>query len=234
MAERLNDVPVVKSADRYEGGIFALRHLGTDGPPLLFIIDDGFQHWRLSRDVDVVLVDGLNPFGNRKMLPVGPLRGPVSELKGADIIVITKVRNEALATEISLINKEAPVYFASHEVTGVRGPDGLVDIGLMKNKNIVAFCGIANPGSFRKTLSALGCRIVELKSYRDHYHYVEADLATLEDCAKRHGADYLVTTEKDMVKIRELPRSPANLFSLEIGFRVDQGFYKEVFKKIES
>jgi tetraacyldisaccharide 4'-kinase len=232
MAERLNDVPVVKSADRYEGGIFALRHLGKDGPPLLFILDDGFQHWRLSRDVDVVLVDGLNPFGNRKMLPVGPLRGPLSELRGADIIVITKARNEALAAEISLINNVAPVYFASHEVTGVRGPDGLVDIGLMKDRNVVAFCGIANPESFKETLSSLGCKIVELKNYRDHYRYDQADMTNLDACRKRHGAEFLVTTEKDMVKIRELQRIPSNLLSLEIGFSVDQGFYDEVFKKI--
>jgi len=234
MAERLHDVPVVKSADRYEGGIFAGHHLGNDGLPLLFILDDGFQHWRLSRDVDIVLVDGLDPFGNRKMLPVGPLRGPVSELKEADIIVITKVKNEALAGEIKLITKDSPVYFASHEVTGLRGPDGLVDIGLMKDKNIVAFCGIANPGSFRKTVSALGCKIVEFKSYRDHYRYVQADMTDLEECGKRRAADFLITTEKDMVKIRELLRSPSNLLSLEIGFRVDQGFYDEVFKKIES
>jgi len=231
MVGRLKDVPVVKSADRYEGGIFAARHLGNEGPPLLFILDDGFQHWQLSRDVDVVLVDGLDPFGNRKMLPAGPLRGPVSELKGADIIVITKVRNEALASEIKLINEEAPVYFALHEVTGLRGPEGIVDMGLMKDKNIFAFCGIANPGSFRKTLSALGCTIVALKSYRDHYRYVQADMTDLAQCGMRLGADFLITTEKDMVKIRELRQVPSNLLSLEIGFSVDRGFYDEVFKK---
>jgi len=234
MARRLKDVPVVKSADRYEGAIFAARHLGQDGPPLLFILDDGFQHWQLCRDVDVVLVDGLDPFGNRKMLPVGPLRGPVSELKGADIIVITKVRNEALAGEIKLITKNLPVHFASHEVTGLRGFDGIVDMGLMKDKNIFAFCGIANPGSFRKTVSSLGCKIVEFKSYRDHYRYLQADMTDLEERGMRLGADFLITTEKDMVKLRELLRAPSNLLSLEIGFSVDKGFYDEVFKKIES
>ncbi len=234
MAGRLKDVPVVKTADRYQGGIFAARHLGNDGLPLLFILDDGFQHWQLSRDVDVVLVDGLDPFGNRKLLPVGRLRGPVSELKDADIIVITKVRNEALASEIKLINKKAPIYFASHEVTGLRGPDGNVDMDLMKDKNIFAFCGIANPVSFRKTLSALACTIVKFKSYSDHYRYVQADMTDLEDCGMKLGVDFLITTEKDMVKIRELPRVPSNLLSLEIGFSVDKGFYDEVFKKTES
>jgi len=170
MADRLKDVLVVKSADRYGGGVFAMQQTWGDDPNLLFILDDGFQHWRLSRDVDIVLVDGQNPFGNRKMLPAGPLRGPLTELKDADIFVITKARNEALALELQKINGDAPVFFATHEVTGIRRADGTVaDIDLLKGRRVLAFCGIANPASFLKTLSILGCKIVELKQYRDHY-----------------------------------------------------------------
>ena len=235
MAQRLKNVPVVKSADRYEGGLFAARHFGNQNLPLLFILDDGFQHWRLARDVDIVLVDGQNPFGNRKMLPVGPLRGPLTELKYADILVITKKRNEPLAAELKEINREAPVYFASHEITGLRDPGGsLTDIGIMKGKNVLAFCGIANPGSFLNTLSTLDCSIADLKKYRDHYRYNQRDMSDLEEMGRRLGADLLITTEKDMVKIRELPRIPANLFSLEIGFGVEQDFYDEVFRRIDG
>ena len=233
MARRLKDVPVVKSADRYEGGLFAARHFGNESLPLLCILDDGFQHWRLARDVDIVLVDGQNPFGNRKMLPVGPLRGPLTELKHAHIMVVTKKRNEPLAAELKDINVDAPVYSASHEITGLRGPDdSLMNIGMMKGRNVLAFCGIANPESFRNTLSALGCRITDLKKYRDHYRYNEKDMSGLEEMGKRLRTDYLITTEKDMVKIRELPRIPANLLSLEIGFSVDKDFYAEVFRRI--
>ena len=231
MAERLKDVPVVKSADRYEGGIFAMQQPWGDDPDLLFILDDGFQHWRLSRDIDIVLVDGQDPFGNRKMLPVGPLRGPLAELKDADILVITKARNEALALELRNINKDAPVFFATHEVTGIRKTDGTVAApDLLKGGKVLAFCGIANPESFKKTLSLLGCMIVELKQYRDHYRYGCEDISVLEEKGKRLGAEFLLTTEKDMVKIRELKCVPRNLLSVEIGFSIAKSFYDEVFK----
>jgi len=231
MAGRLKGVPVVKSADRHEGGLFAMQQSWGDDPALLFILDDGFQHWRLSRDIDIVLVDGQDPFGNRKMLPVGPLRGPLAELKDADILVITKARNEALALELHKINKDASVFFATHEVTDIRKADGTVAAsGLLKGVKALAFCGIANPASFKKTLSHLGCGIVELKQYRDHYRYVREDISWLEEKGKRLGAEFLLTTEKDMVKIRELKCVPRNLLSIEIGFSIDKSFYNEVFK----
>jgi tetraacyldisaccharide 4'-kinase len=234
IAGRLKDVPVVKSADRYEGGTFAVRHLSNDSTPLLFILDDGFQHWRLARDLDVVLVDGLDPFGNRKLLPVGPLRGPVGELGSADIIVITKARNSALAAEIKGINNHAPFYFASAEVTGIRGSEGgLVDAGLINGRSVLAFCGIANPASFRETITTLGGIVAGLQAYRDHYRYTQKDMIDIEKVGKGLGADFLVTTEKDIVKLRELPRVPSNLLSIEIGFKIDAGFYDTMFGKLQ-
>ena len=233
MAERLRDVAVVKSADRYEGGVFTMQHPWGKDPHMLFILDDGFQHWRLSRDIDIVLVDGKNPFGNRKMLPAGPLRGPMTELKDADILVISKVKNDALASELHKINGNAPVFFATHEVTGIRQADGAsVDSGLLKDRKILAFCGIAHPASFRMTLSLLGCTIVDLKQFRDHYQYVSKDIGELEERGRRLGVEFLLTTEKDMVKIRELKCAPSNLLSVEIGFSVDKCFYEEVFKMV--
>ncbi|MGO9378631.1 MAG: tetraacyldisaccharide 4'-kinase [Dissulfurispiraceae bacterium] len=233
MADRLKDVLVVKSADRYEGGVFAMQQPRGDDPNLLFILDDGFQHWRLSRDVDIVLVDGQNPFGNRKMLPVGPLRGPLSELKDADILVITKAGNEALALELHKMNGDVPVFSATHEVTGIRQADGAAaDFDLLKGEKVLAFCGIANPASFTKTLSLLGCKVVELKQYRDHYRYCLWDIRGLEERGKRLGVEFLLTTEKDMVKIRELKFTPSNLLSVEIGFSIDKRFYDEAFKKV--
>ncbi|HMK56359.1 MAG TPA: tetraacyldisaccharide 4'-kinase [Dissulfurispiraceae bacterium] len=232
MARRLKNVPVVKSADRYEGGLLALRRFGDSAErPLLFILDDGFQHWMLHRDADVVLVDGQTGFGNGKMLPVGPLRGPLSELKDADILVITKTRNEQLADNIRKVNPEAPIFFATHEITGLVRPDGeTVDRAVLKNKKVLAFCGIANPGSFRKTISRFGCEVVELRQFRDHHRYNEKELRNMEAKARELGAEFLLTTEKDMVKLIELSSAPANLLSVEIGFCADAGFYEQLFK----
>ncbi len=233
MAERLKDVPVVKSADRYEGGVFALRNLGND-EKIIFILDDGFQHWRLKRDIDIVLVDGLKPFGNRSMLPVGPLRGPLTELKNADIFVITKVRNEMLGKELKELNGSAPVFFSSYEITGLRDYKGeFRPAEQLKNKNIFAFCGIANPGSCEKTLASTGCNVLGMKTYRDHYGYGRSDVLELSSKANNLAVDYIITTEKDMVKLKVLQELPANLFSLEIGVKADAGFYDEVFRKLQ-
>ena len=90
MAEQLKGVPIIKGADRYEAGKFALGCLPANLRPDIFILDDGFQHWRLFRDKDILLIDGTNPFGNRRLLPLGPLREPLNAIARADIIVITK------------------------------------------------------------------------------------------------------------------------------------------------
>src|SRR5208283_620267 len=119
MAERLKGVPVIKSASRYDGGVFALESfLSSPAAPFIFILDDGFQHWGLHRDANIVLVDGLNPFGNRQMLPHGILREPLGELKRADIFVITRRRDERLADELRDAWPGKPVYFSEYRVVG--------------------------------------------------------------------------------------------------------------------
>ena len=233
MAERLRGVPVVKAADRYEGGIFAIKHLEKRDQPFLFILDDGFQHWKIERDVDIVLVDGLNPFGNRKLLPLGPLRAPLGEIAEADVLVITKKINETVAAELRTLNDKAPVFFSHYDTDGVSDKVGnLSDISMLAGKKIYAFCGIANPESFRNTLSLSGCHLSGLKEYSDHHSYAQKDIAGVVDMAGSLGADYIITTEKDMVKIREFGRLPGNLLWLSISFRAEGRFYDEIFGRI--
>ncbi len=236
MAERLKDVPVVKCSDRYEGGMFALQHLSTHSPihpfthsPILFILDDGFQHRRLYRDMDIVLIDGLKPFGNRRMLPIGPLREPLKELKRADIFVVTKAKNKALSDELRDINPEAPIYFSEYRIHKVRDMDGNeYPIEMLKDKKVYAFCGIANPESFRQTVLSITGDIAGFKIYGDHYKYTETDILYLGKQCKALNCDFLITTEKDMVKLREL-NTPDNLLCVEIGFYVDEGFFDYLF-----
>jgi tetraacyldisaccharide 4'-kinase len=235
MAERLGDVPVVKSADRYEGGLFAIRNLPAGSDSLIFILDDGFQHWRLARDVEIVLVDGINPFGNRRLLPFGPLRGPLTELGKADIMVVTKVNNYALAAELRTINNHTNIYSSHYDVSGLRRVDrSFSDAGILAGKRAFAFCGIANPVSFRNTLEQLGCNLLGMKDYRDHHSYTEPDMKELSDSADRLCADYIVTTEKDMVKVRELKGFPKNLFSVEVSFAAEEGFFEDIFSRVKS
>ena len=231
MAERLKDVPIVKCADRYEGGMFFLQNYEPSAMSHqpIFILDDGFQHWRLYRDMDIVLVDGLKPFGNRRMLPIGPLREPLKELKRADIFVVTKTRNESLSNELRGINPHAPVYFSEYRMLGLRDSNGTeLPMETLKNKKVYAFCGIANPESFRQTVLSITGDIAGFKIYGDHYKYTETDILYLGKQCKALNCDFLITTEKDMVKLREL-NTPDNLLCVEIGFYVDEGFFDYLF-----
>lgn len=244
MAERLKDVPIVKCSDRYEGGMFALQHLSTHSS-IIFILDDGFQHWRLYRDMDIILIDGLNPFGNRRMLPMGPMREPLNELKRADIFVVTKAENfegqspfEVLSDELRNINPEAPVYFSGYRIHKVRDMDNNeYPIEMLKDKKIYAFCGIANPDSFKRTVLSITGDIAGFKIYGDHYKYTETDILYLGKQCKALNCDFLITTEKDMVKIKEFQISnfkfqDDNILCLEIDFAADAAFFDEVFKNI--
>jgi tetraacyldisaccharide 4'-kinase len=241
MAEKLNDVPIVKCANRYEGGMFAFTNLPIHQfthSPILFILDDGFQHYNLHRDIDIVLIDGLNPFGNRRMLPIGPLREPLNELKRADIFVVTKAKNKALSDELRDINPEAPVYFADYRIHKVKDMDGNeYPIEMLKDKRVYAFCGIANPDPFRQTVLSVAGEARGFRAYRDHYKYAEADILYLGQQCKDLNCDFLITTEKDMIKIKELQVSNFkfrinNILCLEIEFCVDSSFFDEVFKNI--
>ena len=255
IAERLKNVPIVKCADRYKGGMFAIQSLQPsafslqpiDTKPPLFILDDGFQHWRLYRDLNIVLINGQNPFGNRKMLPSGPLRGPLVELKRANIFVITNIRDgeterqqygEDIISELRKFNPDAPVYFSEYKMFRVRNVAGSeFSVEALKDKKGHAFCGIANPESFRQMVLPLCEELVGFKSYRDHHHYTKADLLYLVNQSEKHNSDFLITTGKDMVKIREL-KIPDNILRLknwlclEIDCHVDTAFFDRVLKNI--
>jgi tetraacyldisaccharide 4'-kinase len=284
MAEKLKGVPIVKGEDRYKGGVFALQNLEdtledtetrrhgdtetalfTDSPihrfthsPIVFILDDGFQHWNLFRDKDILLIDGMNPFGNRRLLPLGPLREPLSAIGRADIIVITKTdgtrksavppthpsswRGESegggdssqrpinsLVKEIRQYNTKAPIYFAGHSPAKFTTASGdIFPLEWAKKKRFFGFSGIGNPASFKDTLLSTGLDLKGFKSYRDHYRYNSRDIENIIEDSKKSNADWIVTTEKDIMRLRVL-NIPANLVALSIEFMVSGGFYSEVF-----
>jgi tetraacyldisaccharide 4'-kinase len=239
MAERLRDVPVIKAPDRYAGGLLALDLLHPSSPKrhssgrqFLFILDDGFQHWALYRDIDIVLIDGINPFGNRRLLPLGPLRGPLTELREADIFVVTKQRNETLGVELKVVNPYAPVFYSDYRVGVVRDRAGNeISPDALKSKKVFAFCGIGNPESFRQTVLSLAGELCGFMAYRDHHQYREKDLLLLGREAGKQGCDILMTTEKDMVKIRGL-ETVMNIVYPEIDFIIDPAFFDELFQSM--
>lgn len=239
MAWRLKDIPIVKCSDRYKGGMFAIDNLKSQlsdiGSRILFILDDGFQHWKLYRDIDIVLIDGSNPFGNRRLLPIGPLREPLSELKRADMFVVTKMKNEELSEELKYINPKAPVYFSEYKIHGIRDiDDNEYKIEILSDKKIFAFSGIANPDSFIQTVRSLCKNVVGFKAYRDHHQYSQADIIYLMQQCNALNCDFLLTTEKDIVKIKEIQGLISkicnkNILSLKIDFCVEPTFFDGIF-----
>ncbi|MEW6676151.1 MAG: tetraacyldisaccharide 4'-kinase [Nitrospirota bacterium] len=242
MANRLPDVPIIKCADRYKGGLFALNSsLLTPHSSLVFILDDGFQHWSLFRDKDILLIDSTNPFANRRLPPLGQLREPISAINRADIIVITRtdeVSNQqsavnSLIKEIREYNARAPIFFAEHRPLKFRAATGdIMPPEWAKEKRLFGFCGIGSPESFRKTLLSAGAELIGFKTYRDHYRYTLGDIQVITKDAEQSGVEWIVTTEKDIMRLRGL-ELPGNLVSLCIEFSVDERFYEEVFREIK-
>jgi tetraacyldisaccharide 4'-kinase len=228
MAKKLQDVHIVKSADRYEGGLFALAQLGQRDS-LVFVLDDGFQHWRLYRDIDVVLVDGLDPFGNRRLLPLGRLREPLGSMQRADVFVVTKIRNDELAAELKSINPAAPVYYSRYDVSRLRDSNGKpLSVDTISAKRVYAFCGIAHPESFKLTIAGLPVELCGFRSFSDHHRYMPRDLVSLESNMRSLSCDFLLTTEKDMVKLKGLA-GKERIFSLGIEMEIEGKFYDKLF-----
>jgi tetraacyldisaccharide 4'-kinase len=235
MSETLSGVPVIKCADRYEGGMFALNsQLLTLNSQLIFILDDGFQHWQLHRDKDIVLIDATNPFDNGKIFPEGRLREPLSALMRADIIVLSKAdmadekRISACMSKIKRYNSDAPIFTSSHKPAVLISASGEAEsIDTLKERRVYAFSGIANPSHFEALLTSMGVKIVKSKRFRDHHHYQQVDIDKIINEA---GKMDIITTEKDMVKLkgRDLPE---NIFALRIKFLIDGNFYDDIFGK---
>ena len=238
MAETLKGVPVVKGSDRFKAGIMALEYdqLAIVNLPQsrLFLLDDGFQHWKLHRDIDVLLVDATNPFGNGRLFPEGSMREPFSALGRADIILITKsdVANEWTVYDITdEIRKysDAPVFKALHKPVGIiSGTGEIEDKKTLNNKKVYAFAGIANPAYFQASLRSMGSDISGFRKFRDHHHYTQKDI---NEIRREAGGHMIITTEKDLVKLREL-ELPENVSALKIEFSVDDAFYDHLFDKL--
>lgn len=188
-------VRILASPKRFAIAQAALREAD---PPTVFVLDDGFQHRQLRRDLDLVLIDATNPFGYEHVLPRGMLRESVAGLMRADAVIITRsdqVDGKSLVSlraRIGDLHPAAPVFTCSHELLV---PDAVI------GKRLFAFCGIGNPQSFWHLLDLARLSVTGTKSFNDHQHYTPEMLRSLESTARAAGAELLVTTEKDWTKV---------------------------------
>lgn len=213
LACSLRGVPVVVGADRWAGAE-AARAQGAD----LVILDDGFQHRRLGRDLDLVLVDSNKPLGEERMLPAGRLREPLHALRRADLVLITRADPQERYAWIERVVREhapaTPLLLAGHRPVGFFDAQGRP---AEPPARAVAFCGIGSPEPFRDDLRGQAVELVAFRVYRDHHVYTHQELVELQRRSRAHEAA-LVTTEKDLARLRRSGASdlPQELLVLRI------------------
>ncbi|MFL5243219.1 MAG: tetraacyldisaccharide 4'-kinase [Gemmataceae bacterium] len=227
LEENLPDVPHLQGADRVTLANAAIEELESQ----VLVLDDGFQHRRLRRDLDVVLIDATNPWGHGRLFPRGLLREPRASLRRADLVVLTRsdqVSSEQLQklrASIGLISAVLPVAETTHQPIDLLNSEGLTKpLGDLKEKRVAAFCGLGNPEAFRQTLLNLEATVCAFRSFPDHHPYSRSDVEHLGAWARQQAMDCLVvTTQKDLVKLRLTRLGGRDLFALRIRFQLTAG-----------
>jgi len=230
LARALPEVPVLASPDRHAGAREAAGR-GCD----VVILDDGFQHWRLARELDLVLVDAKDPFGGGRLLPWGYLREKPEALARAGAVLITRSDSappEALAAlraELTRLAPKACLGLARHAPTQLRRLFADAPLEPARNlarKRVLAACALAQPATFYETLVGLNAEVMVGWTYPDHYGYTKADLDEWLTQAGRVSAAGVVVTEKDAAKLETLPPPPpdaAPVWALQVEFQVTAG-----------
>ncbi len=226
LGENLPDVPPFEDADRVRGARTAVEESESQ----LIVLDDGFQHRRLARDLDIVLLDALEPFGLGRLFPRGLLREPVRALRRAGVVVLSRADLVA-GSDRAAIRAEAERHAGPLRWAEVRhAPRDLVDdvgstspVANLATRSVAAFCGIGNPEGFRRTLTPLCGRVLEFRTFPDHHPYSAADMADLTAWAGGLGADLALTTQKDSVKLRPRPSGQFRCAALRIDLEVLSG-----------
>jgi tetraacyldisaccharide 4'-kinase len=221
-------VVVIVDRDRVEAGRFALRRFGVD----TILLDDGLQYLPLRGQINLLLVDSRDPFGNGAMLPRGILREPVSNLSRASYVFLTKSSGPPDPELVALIRKHNPaaeIIPCAHRPSDLVAVDaeGVLPLSWIKDKRVAAFCGIATPERFEETLGALGAVMVSSRRFLDHHAFTDEDLDEVLEQALASGAEAIVTTEKDAVRLqsRFRPSLPLLFVRLEVGILGDpEGF----------
>ncbi|MBI5327271.1 MAG: tetraacyldisaccharide 4'-kinase [Deltaproteobacteria bacterium] len=230
MALKLRGVPVIVGRDRYKAGLYAIEKFNPD----IIILDDGFQHIRLARDMDIALIDSRRGFGSGYLFPLGMLREPLNGLKRASLVMVKNGEEGAgCGKRVNLFPPSAscllsPIFFSYKPqaminlITGER-----FNVDLLKGKRIIALSGIADPCSFRDTLKRLEANVIKEIYYPDHHIYTLNDV---EDIAlQTSDIEMVIVTEKDAVKLRRTQIKHLPIYSIEIDVRLEDS---DVFDEV--
>jgi tetraacyldisaccharide 4'-kinase len=226
LEQKLPDVPHLQNPDRVEAARAAIEEFDTQ----LILLDDAFQHRRIHRDLNIVLVDALEPFGYGHLLPRGLLREPIANLHRADVVVLSRsdaVSDETRESIRSKVMQYAPdadwLEVAHQPQRLLSSTDDELAIDSLQGQRIAAFCGIGNPAGFRHTLRDLGADIVDFREFPDHHGYDRGDIESLTTWARGLQVDTVLCTHKDLVKVGVEHLGDVPLFALCIGMAIKQG-----------
>ena len=227
LEENLPDVPQLQGADRVAWAVTAVEEFESE----LLVLDDGFQHRRLKRDLDIVLLDATRPFDREHLLPRGTLREPVAALERAQVAILTRrdqAPAESVARQRDFLARRFPhlhVAEAVHAPTQLVSSDGATaDLAIIEGRPAFGFCGLGNPDAFRTTLARLGVDLREFVAFPDHHPYTRDDVERLRALvAKLPAGGLALTAQKDSVKLRLAGLDGVPLWAVRVGLRITDG-----------
>ena len=219
ISKALSGVPVVVDEKRHRGGMFLVDRFKPD----VIIMDDAFQHRAIERDVDIVLINSQDQRSDHKLLPYGFLREPWIHLKRAHAIIFTKTNLMKPAPFLrSMARKSRVPRFRSVLLCGpLVSPEGEYK-EILKENSALALSAVGDHGGFMRTLNSAGLNVVEELVFRDHHDYTQEDVELTQKHLLKSGAEYVVTTEKDMVKLDQLDLSRIEIYSIGIEFKLSK------------
>ena len=233
LARRLPGVPVVVGANRADAAALAIRRFDATA----IVLDDGFQHRTLAKDLEIVMARADRPWGNGRLLPAGPLREPLTALARADLVVATgaaSVEDAAeVQREVARHTRGVPVVPAVYVATECWDARRMqaAPLDALRGARVLAFAGIGAPAGFVRTLAEVGATPLDIVTFGDHHWYAPAELGALADRARILGADALVTTEKDWARLLRLrlPTMPLWVVSVRLELRGGADAWRDVF-----
>jgi tetraacyldisaccharide 4'-kinase len=205
IGSNLQGIPVVVGSRRHQAALLAIQRFSPD----VMVLDDGFQHIQLKRDLDIVLLDARNPFGNGKLFPAGILREPMNALRRAQAVLITNTNMSADVEKLKKTireNTQARIFTSRHvpvDLIDYRSHD-IKSLAVLRGSKVLALSGIARPDYFTSLLKSLGADIVAACTYPDHFDYQRSDLATIFQKAADEKVSMIITTEKDATRLEKL------------------------------
>ncbi len=212
LARQLPEVPVVIDKNRYEAGVWAKHRFDTD----IMVLDDAYQHLAVSRDLNILLLDATDPFGAFEMLPFGRLREPLYALNRADVVIITRAdrpfdQAQTLRIIKHVCGDQIPVLYFYSFIANFQhlSTNELYEAKQFVGWNVAVMCGIGNPQAFSGDLLQIGLNIVSENFFADHHAFTQEDLDKVVEAARQAGADAIITTEKDAVRLEHLNFSEA-------------------------